>query len=167
MSHVRNLVRTGAAGTVAFAIVVAASGWLYLIRPWTADLPGPKVHDALPFDELALHAKAPLVVFLAVWLVAATLLAALVRLTRAERLTVALLLALGVGAWSFAYTGLAILIVRQVTPDQAFAAAAAVNGVYLPPVIAGLAGALGGRARTCARPRSPVVLAWFVAAAGG
>src|SRR5918912_1115555 len=90
MSHVRNLVRTGAAGTVAFAIVVAASGWLYLIRPWTADLPGPKFHDALPFDELALHAKAPLVVFLAVWLVAATLLAALVRLTRAERLTAAL-----------------------------------------------------------------------------
>ena len=166
MSHIRSLVRTGAAGTLAFAIVVAASGWLYLIRPWTAHVPGPLVRDALPLDELARHAKAPLIVFLAVWLVAGALLATLVRLTRAERLTAALLLALGVGTWAFAYTGLAILIVRQVTPDQAFAAAAAVNAVYLPPVVAGLAGAVGGRARRCARPRSPAVLAWVVAAAG-
>ena len=74
--------------------------------------------------------------------------------------------ALGVGAWGYLQTGLSLLIVRQIPAHEAFHAAAGQKAVYLPATLAGLAGALGGRARTGLRPRSPLVLAWFVAAAG-
>src|SRR5207253_7239814 len=88
------------------------------------------------------------------------------RAFRAERLTAGLMLGLGVGGWAYLQTGLSLLIVRQVPAHQAFHAAAVQTAVYLPAVLAGAAGALGGRARKSARPRSPLVLSWFVAAAG-
>ncbi len=97
---------------------------------------------------------------------AALLLGLVARAARAERLTAGLMLALGVGGWTYLVTGFSLLIVRQVPADQAFRAAAGMEAVYLPAVLAGAAGALLGRARTTARPRSPLVLAWFVAATG-
>ena len=39
--------RLATASAVSFAVVLAASGWLYLIQPHSA-LPGPAVPDALP-----------------------------------------------------------------------------------------------------------------------
>src|SRR5205823_498648 len=107
-----------------------------------------------------------LLLFVAIWAMAALLLGLLTRAARAERLTAALLLALGVGFWSYFVTGASLLIVRQVPADAAFTAAAGLRAVYLPAVIAGLAGALGGRARRTSHPRAPLVLAWFTAAAG-
>lgn len=71
---------------VAFAIVIAATGWLYLIQPHSA-LPGPPVGDSLPLDELSRRSAVPLLVFLAVWTTAALLLGLVVRAARAERLT--------------------------------------------------------------------------------
>src|SRR5207253_6135003 len=150
---------------VSAAIVVAATGWLYEIRPHVA-LPGPPIPDSLPLDELSRHAAVPLLVFLAVWGTAALLLGLVARAARAERLTAGLMLALGVGGWTYLVTGVSLLIVRQVPADLAFRAAAGKEAVYLPAVLAGAAGALAGRARTSAKPRSPLVLAWFVAATG-
>src|SRR5919204_275560 len=151
--------------TVAFAIVIAATGWLYLIQPHSA-LPGTAVPDALPLDELSRRSAAPLLVFLAVWLTAALLLGLVVRAIRAERLTAGVMLALGVGGWGYLVTGISLLIVRQVPAHDAFHAAAGKEAIYLPAALAGLAGALAGRARRSERPRSPLVLSWFVAAVG-
>src|SRR6266567_7201842 len=149
----------------ALAIVVAATGWLYVVQPHSA-LPGPAVADALPLDELSRRSAVPLLVFLGVWAVAALSLGAIARIMRAERLTAGLMLALGAGGWGYLQTGLSLLIVRQIPAHQAFHAAAGQKAIYVPATLAGLAGALGGRARTSERPRSPLVLAWFVAAAG-
>jgi lysyl-tRNA synthetase, class II len=153
------------ASLASFAVVVAATGWLYVVQPHSA-LPGPPVADSLPLDELSRRSAVPLLVFLGVWGSAAVLLALIARLGRAERLTAGLLLALGVGGWAYLQTGVSLLIVRQVPAHQAFHAAARETAVYLPALLAGVAGALGGVARSANRPRAPLVLAWFVAAAG-
>jgi lysyl-tRNA synthetase class 2 len=161
----RSAFRHAGASLVAFAIVVATTGWLYVIQPSSA-LPGPPIPDALPLDELSRRSAVPLLVFLVVWLVACVLLSLVVHLARAERLTAGLLLALGVGGWTYLTTGTSLLIVRQVPAEQAFRAAAEKQTVYLAAAFAGLAGALAGRRVVSLRPRSPLVLAWFVAAAG-
>src|SRR5213083_716293 len=111
--------RASSAAIAAFAIVVAATGWLYVVQPHSA-LPGPPVTDALPLDELSRRSAVPLLVFLAVWITAALLLGLIARLGRAERLTAGLMLALGVGGWAYVTTGLSLLIVRQVPAHQAF-----------------------------------------------
>jgi lysyl-tRNA synthetase class 2 len=147
------------------AVLVAATGWLYLVRP-SLSLPGPVIRDALPLDELPHHASTSVLLFLAAWGVATALLGALARAARMERLTAGLLLALAVGAWTYALNGFAILIVRQIPADQAFHAAASEQSVVLPAVLAGVAGALAGRPRHSARPRAPFVIAWLVAAVG-
>jgi lysyl-tRNA synthetase, class II len=158
-------IRTVVASTTSFAVVVAAMGWLYVIQPHSA-LPGPPVQDALPLDELSRRSAIPLLVFLVVWGAAAGLLGFIAFASRAERLTAGLLLALGVGGWMYLQTGVSLLIVRQIPAHQAFEAATGQKAVYIPAVLAGVAGALGGRSRASTRPRSPLVLAWFVAAAG-
>ena len=159
------LARSLAASCAALAVVAAATGWLYLIQPHSA-LPGPPVSDALPLDELSRRSAVPVLVFLGVWIAAALLLGLIVRIGRTERLTAGLMLALGVGGWAYVTTGISLLIVRQVPAHQAFHAAAGQQAIYLPATLAGLAGALCARGRVGQRPRSPLVLAWFVAAAG-
>src|SRR3989440_5350164 len=153
------------ASTVAFAIVLAASGWLYVIRPHSR-LPGPAVADALPLAELSRRSAVPLLVFLAVWGAAGALLGFVVHAARADRLTAGVVLALGVGLWGYLETGVSLLIVRQIPADHAFHAAAGRQAVYVPAALAGLAGALAGRARWTTRSRSPLVLAWLVGAVG-
>jgi lysyl-tRNA synthetase, class II len=148
-----------------FSVLVAVTGWLYLIRPYVGSSGAP-IPDALPLDELSHRAAVPLAVFVAIWGGAALLLGLLARATRIERLTAALLLALSVGVWEFLSTGVALAIVRQIPTHQAFHAAAGLRAVYIPALLAGLAGALCGRARTRLRPRAPVLLACGVAAAG-
>jgi lysyl-tRNA synthetase, class II len=83
-----------------------------------------------------------------------------------ERLTAALLLALGVGGWIYLVDGLSILVVRQVSGDTAFRAAAVEQAVFWPAALAGLGGGLLGRRRTGSSPRSPLLLGWAVAAVG-
>lgn len=124
------------------------------------------MYDALPLDELSQHAKVPLLLFLAVWLVAAGLLGAIARWARVERLTAALLLALGVGGWAYLANGLSILVVRQIPGNAAFRAAAIEQAVFWPAALAGLGGALLGSGRSDSSPRAPRVLAWAVAAVG-
>lgn len=161
----RNAMRSLAAVSVGLGVLVAATGWLYVLRP-ALSAPGPLVHDALALDELSRHGSVPGVVFLLVWAVAALLLGLLARWARAERLTAGLLLAAAVCAWLYLLNGVSILVVRQIPAHEAFHAAAAEQAVALPAVLCGLAGAMLGRARTSDAPRSRVVLSWLVAGVG-
>jgi lysyl-tRNA synthetase, class II len=146
-------------------VLLAATGWLYVLRRHVS-LPGPRLGDALPLDELSHRGSVALVLYLAVWGTAAVLLALLARGAGAERLTAGLLLGPGVGAWLYVVNGLSIVAVRQIPAHEAFQAAASEQAVALPAIAAGVAGALLGRSRTPARPRSHVVLACLVAGVG-
>ena len=146
------------------AVVVTATGWLYVLRPHVS-LPGPVVGDALPLDELSRHSGVPLLLFVAVWGLAAALLGLLARACRLARSTSALVLACGVGLWGYLSTGASLLIVRQVPAHEAFDAAWRLRAVGLPAGLAGLAGALCGISKRRGR-RAPVLLALGVAIAG-
>jgi lysyl-tRNA synthetase class 2 len=162
---VHSVFRTGAAGLSAFAVLLGATGWFYLARPLVS-LPGPTVHDALPLDELSRHGSVSVLLYLLVWGIAAVFLGLLARWAGAERLTAGLLLAPAVGAWLYLLNGVSILVVRQIPAHQAFHAAASEQAVVIPAALAGIAGALLGRARDSRTPRSRVVLAWLVAGVG-
>src|SRR5436309_248488 len=122
MGSVVAAARVAAASMFGLGVLLAASGWLYLLRP-RSTFGGPRVGDALPLDELPHHAAIALSSYLGVWGVAAVLLALLARWARAERLTAALLLALAVGGWTYATTGVSILVIRQIPAANAFHAA--------------------------------------------
>jgi lysyl-tRNA synthetase, class II len=150
---------------LALAVLVAATGWLYLARP-RVSLPGPVARDALTLDELSRHASVPLLLYVGVWAVAAVLLGLLVRWAGVERLTAGLLLATGVVGWQYLLNGVSILVVRQIPAHAAFRVAAAEPAVALPAVLAGVAGALLGCAGNSVGTRSRTVLAWLVACVG-
>jgi lysyl-tRNA synthetase, class II len=149
---------------VGLALAISATGLLYAARG--VSLPGPVVRDALPLDELPRHDAVPLLLFVGIWAAVGLLLAGIVRALRAERLTGAALLALGVWGWAYASAGVSLLVVRQIPAHQAFASAAHLRAVYIPAALAGLAGSLLGRRREGAQTRSPLLLAALVAATG-
>ena len=151
-------------GTSALGVSLAAVGWLYLIGAHDG-IPGPRVGDALPLDELSHHAAVPVVVFLAVWASAGVVLGLAGRLVRIDRLTAGLLLALLVGLVLYVSTAVSIATVRQIPAQLAFDHAAGFPAVYLAAALAGLGGALLGRSRASGR-RGVTVLAAAVAAAG-
>src|SRR5438309_1387041 len=163
--HAPRVLRSLGATVLSLGIVIAATGWFYVARPHVA-LPGPSMRDALPLDELAHRSGVPLLLFLAVWGAAAAMLGAVAHWARVERLTAGLLLAIGVGAWTYVANGFSIFVVRQIPAHEAFHAAAVLQAVYVPAALAGIGGALLGRARVSARPRAPLVIAWLVAAVG-
>lgn len=149
---------------VGLALAVSTTGLLYATRG--VSLPGPVMRDALPLDELPRHDGVPLLLFAAVWAVVGLLLAGLARALRAERLTGAALLALGVWGWTYASVGVSLLVVRQIPAHDAFRIAGHLRAVYVPAALAGLAGALVGRRRERFQTRSPLLLAALVAAIG-
>jgi lysyl-tRNA synthetase class 2 len=144
------------------AVLVAAAGWLYAARAVFPSA-GPTVHDALALDELSKRASVPLILYVAVWGAAAVLLALLARWADADGLTAGLLLGPAVGGWLYALNGTSILVVRQISAHQAFRDASTEQAVIVPAVLAGLAGAAIGRARTSPQARARVALAWLVA----
>jgi len=164
----RRLLRTGGllgAALLGLAVVVGASGLLYLVRP-SVRMGGPAIANALPLDELSGHASVPLLVFAAVWAAAGLTLGLVARLARIDRLTAAFALALGVASYSFVATGVSILVVRQIPALDAFHAAARMPAVYMPGALAGLGGALAASRRVSRRPFAPLLLAALVALAG-
>ena len=127
------------AAPVVLLAAAAATGWLYVVRP---ALPGPRIGEALPLDELARHSSAPLTSYVLVWAVTGLVVGAVLRWARVERVTAALLLALGVGLWVYLTDGLSIAVVRQISARDALDIAARVHAVYLAAALAGLGGAL-------------------------
>jgi lysyl-tRNA synthetase class 2 len=164
----RRLVRVTGLASISFVgltVLLAASGWLYLIQP-RSSVAGGAVADALPLDELSRRSAVPLLVFVAVWAAAGLVLGLLARVARVERLTSALILALGVGLFTFAATGFSIVVVRQIPALAAFHDAARMPAVYIPAVLAGLGGAVLGRSGRRDRRMVPRLLAVLVAFAG-
>jgi len=157
--------RIAGACLLSLGALVAATGWLYVLRP-LAPLPGPALHDALALDELSHHGAVPLVLYLLVWGVAAGTLGLLARWAGADRLAAGLLLGPAVGAWLYVLNGVSILVVRQVSEHLAFREAATEQALAIPAVLAGIAGALIGRSRASTAPRSRFVLSWLVAGVG-
>jgi lysyl-tRNA synthetase, class II len=140
------------------AVTLAATGWLYFVR---LPLPGPKLGEALPLDELAKHSSAPLLWYLAVWLPAAAALALYARRVRFERLTAALLLGAGAGLVGYLQAGISIAVVRQIPLRDALDSAARLQSVYLPAALVALAVAALAPARDRAR-RAPLLVASVV-----
>ena len=154
--------RAACAAVLSLGVLVAASGWLYLVRPLGSP-GGPSVHDGLALDELSHRAGVPLLVYVAVWAAAATLLGVLARWAGADGLIAGLLLGPAVGGWLYAVNGVSILVVRQISAHQAFHDASTQQAVIVPAVLAGVAGAVLGRPRTTWQARSRIALAWLVA----
>jgi len=155
-------VRKAAAAPAVLVLSLAATGWLYLVQP---ALPGPRIGEALPLDELSRHSSASLAWYAVVWAVTGLALGGVLRWARVERFTAGLLLALFVGLWVYLTDGVSIAVVRQIAARDAFDAAARLHAVYLAAALAGLGGAVAGVARGGSR-RGPAVIAWLVAAGG-
>jgi len=148
----------------AVAATFAAIGWLYLVGP-AHGVPGPRIADAIPLDELPHRAATPLLLYVGVWAAVGVLLGLVGRAARVDRLTAALVLALLVGLVLDASSALSIAVVRQIPAQHAFDRAAGLPAVYLAAALAGLGGALLGRARPAGGRRS-TALAAAVATAG-
>jgi lysyl-tRNA synthetase class 2 len=153
------MLRRAGALPLALAVAVAASGWLYLLRP---AVPGPRIGEALPLDELSRHAAAPLPWFLLVWLVAGALLGGYARWSHADRLTAALLVGLTVGVFSYLEAAVSISVVRQVPMRDALDAAGTLKAVYLEAIAVAIPVAALARPRARTR-RSPLLVASVVA----
>lgn len=152
------------AAAVPFAIVVAlaTTGWLYLYRP---SLPGPRVGEVLPLDELSRRGAASLLWLVLVWGAAAAAIGLYARAVRLEGVRAALLLGTTVGAWTYLETGVSIAVVRQISGRAAFDAAARLPATYLPFALVAVAAAALATSR---RPvgRGPLFAATIVAVAG-
>ena len=159
------VLRAVVAGGLSLLVLASATGWFYVIRP-IVSIPGPRVQDALALDELSKHGSVSIVLFLAVWGIAAALLGVLARWAGADRLTAGLLLGPAVGAWLYLQNGVSILVVRQVSAHLAFHLASSEQALAVPAVLAGIAGALLGRPRASSRPRGRFVLSLLVAGVG-
>ncbi|MGE5131996.1 MAG: bifunctional lysylphosphatidylglycerol flippase/synthetase MprF [Gemmatimonadota bacterium] len=164
----------GAAALAARVIAVAAAitvitslatGWLYWLRAGVAGWPGPRVTDALPLDELPGHDSVPLLIYLAVFGLAATALGLAARALRLDRLTAGLGLAAGTGGWLLLADAFSLLVVRQVPASEALRQAARLQPVYLAAALAGAGGALLGR-RVRPGGMTPRLLGGLVAVGG-
>ena len=140
----------------AVATCVVAAGWLYMTDPgqW---IPGPRIGEALPLDELSHHAGAPVLLFVVVWAAAGAVLGIVGRRRRIDRLTAGLLLALLVGMVVYVDTAISIATVRQIPAQHAFDHAAGLPAVYLAAALAGLGGALLGHVRVSGRRAATVL----------
>jgi lysyl-tRNA synthetase class 2 len=144
-------------------VCVTAVGWLYTIR--AAGLPGPRVAEALPLDELAKRSSIPFLWFAVVWLAAGCVLGLAARWARIPRVGAAFSLAIGTGLTVYLTTGISLAVTRQVAARDTLHVAERLGVVYLPAALVGLAVALIARPRTAGRS-SPAIVATVVAAAG-
>ncbi|HEU5362987.1 MAG TPA: phosphatidylglycerol lysyltransferase domain-containing protein [Gaiellaceae bacterium] len=145
---------------LALVVAATATGWLYLVRP---PLPGPRIGEALPLDELSRHASSPLLWYLIVWAAAGALLGGVARWTRADRLAAALVLGVTVGVFSYLQSGVSIAVVRQVSMRDALDTADTLAPVYLSAALVAIAVAVVAAPRTRLR-RSHAIVATVVAA---
>ena len=126
----------------------AAIGWLYLLRPATANWPGPRVTDALPLDELALHQNVSVILFALATVVAAAGAGLIVRALHFDGFGISIAVGVGVGAWLYLATAISLYTVRQDTLDEAFDLAGNVKSVYATGVVFALFAAFFARRRS-------------------
>lgn len=138
------------------AVVLASTGWLYLVR--TA-LPGPQIGAGLPLDQLARHSAVPLLSFVVVWSVAGAVLGLYARWARIERLTGAALLALAVGLATYLADGVSLAVVEQIPTRDALDQAVTLKAVYLGAALVALGVAVVARARGRGRRSVPIAAA--------
>jgi hypothetical protein len=110
-------------------MVCVATGWLYLMRGHMP-MPGPRMPEALPLDELPGHASVPLLPFIVAWGAAGLTLGCAARAARVRLRVIAPLFGLASGALLAAATWLSIYVVRQIPSGEAFHAALAAPAVY-------------------------------------
>ncbi|MGD0942901.1 MAG: phosphatidylglycerol lysyltransferase domain-containing protein [Acidimicrobiales bacterium] len=146
-------------------VMLVTTGCLYWARAAVTGVPGPRVADALPLDELAGHGSIPLLVYVASYLLVGCLLGLLAKWLGTDRLTAGIALAAGAGVVTFGLDSLSLFIVRQTGYGQALTAAGHLQTVYLTALAVGIGGALLGRERGV-RARITTVLAWAVGLAG-
>ena len=156
------MLRRATALPLAAVVAAAATGWLYLVRP---ALPGPRIGEALPLDELSRHAAAPVLWYVLVWLVAGAILGLVVRGAGADRLTAAVVLGGAVGLFEYLESGVSISVVRQISMRSALDAADTLKPVYLSAMTTAIAIAAISSPRARARP-APLLVATAVAAGG-
>jgi lysyl-tRNA synthetase class 2 len=144
------------------ATTCAATGWLYAVRG--CGLPGPRVREALPLDELAKHASAPLLLFVCVWLAAGAALGVAARWARVQRAVAVAAFGLGTAVVTYLATGISLAVTRQISVRDALHVSERLGAVYLPAVLVSLAVALIAVPRSQAR-RAPAIVALVVAAA--
>jgi lysyl-tRNA synthetase, class II len=147
---------------IALIIILGGPGWFYLVR--ATGLPGPRIAEALPLDELARHSSVPLLWFVAVWTSAGVLLGTVARWAGLQRSVAAFVLAVTTGLLLYLTTGVSLAITRQVPARAALHVAERLQAIYLPAVLVALSAALIGRPRVAGR-RSPAIVATVVAAA--
>jgi lysyl-tRNA synthetase class 2 len=149
---------------VVLGVAVAATGWLYVVRP--GGVPGPRVALALPLDELAKHSSVPLLWFVAVWTAAALLLGLAARWARIERLTAVVVFAVATYAVVYVTTGASVAVTRQIPAREGFHVAMKLGGIYLPATLVGIVVGLLADVRRRARA-APTLIATLVALTGG
>ncbi|NUR74890.1 MAG: DUF2156 domain-containing protein [Thermoleophilia bacterium] len=154
--------RKAAGFPLVLLVATAATGWMYLLHP---ALPGPRLGQALPLDDLARHAAVPIAWYLVVWAAAAALLGLYARWAGFERSTAALVLGLAVGVWGYLELGASIAVVRQVSLRSALDTAAHVHAVVVAPAAVAIGVALLARARSGVA-RAPFLVATVVALGG-
>jgi lysyl-tRNA synthetase class 2 len=164
MRSVLTAARIALASLAGLGVVFAATGWLFVMRD--VQVPGPRIGEALPLDELSKRSALPLLLFVLVWGLTGLLLGVIAHAAGAERVIAAPLLAIGVGLWMYVATAASIFIVRQVPSAEALHSATRLRAIYVAAALAGLGGALAGRARADGRSRAPLVLSFAVAATG-
>lgn len=160
----RSVARLTGSVAASLAVLLAAQGWLYQLRPMLPRF-GPAIGDALPLDELPRHDAVPLLLFAGVWAIAGVLVGLVARRARLDRLIVGVAAAIGTTAWLLATTWASLVVVRQVAAEQALHAALALPAVYAAAAIVGLATALLGRS-DARSDRVVAILAACVAAGG-
>ena len=152
------------AAVLALAVMLAATGWLYLVYPHVS-LPGPLIRRR-PAARRAVEALDRAAAVLRRDLGRRGAPARRARAVRTRRAAdCGAPLGLAVAGWSYLANGVSLLVVRQVTAHQALTDAAQLRATWIPAVLAALGGALLGRGRASARSRAPLLLACFVAAA--
>lgn len=124
--------RTAQLGLVVLLVplmVCAATGWLYLMHGHIA-MPGPRIPEALPLDELPGHASMPLLPFIVAWGGAGLVLGRAARAARVRLRVTAPLFGLGSGVLLAAITWFSIFVVRQIPSAEALSAALRAPAVY-------------------------------------
>ena len=126
-------------------VTSAATGCLYLLHVHVLHGWGPRADNILLLDQIAHQASAPIVFYVASYLLAGVLLGMACHAAGMNRVSAGLVLMAGVSAWMYLVDAFSLFVVLQISFDASLRRAASLQSIYVAGVTAGLAGALLGR----------------------